>query len=78
IMPPRMRTQSAGRPVAESQGGGTGRRVGIGGGRGRGPKGGNDDHVDEFNGQGNDQRVGANGGGGWSQWECIGSQWGST
>ncbi|GKE23455.1 hypothetical protein Tco_1434967, partial [Tanacetum coccineum] len=30
--------------------------------KGRGPKGGNDDHVDELNGQGNDQGVGANGG----------------
>ncbi|GJR41575.1 hypothetical protein Tco_1309678 [Tanacetum coccineum] len=35
-----------------------GGRVGRGGGRGRGPKGGNDDHVDELNCQGNDQRVG--------------------
>ncbi|GJS70090.1 putative reverse transcriptase domain-containing protein [Tanacetum coccineum] len=61
IMPPRMRTQSAGRPIAESQGGGTGERVGRGG-RGRGPRGGNDDHVDELNGQGNDQGMGANGG----------------
>ncbi|GKB05737.1 hypothetical protein Tco_0833932 [Tanacetum coccineum] len=60
IMPPRMRTRSAGRPVAESRGGGTGGRVGRGGGRGRGPRGGNDDHVDELNGQGNDQGVGAN------------------
>nr|GEW25248.1 reverse transcriptase domain-containing protein [Tanacetum cinerariifolium] len=41
--------------------GGTGERVGRGG-RGRGPKGGNDDHVDELNGQGNDQGVGVNGG----------------
>nr|GEY55233.1 hypothetical protein [Tanacetum cinerariifolium] len=61
-MPPRMRTQSAGWPVAELRGGGTGGRVGKGGGRCRGPKGGNDDHVDEMNGQRNDQRVGANGG----------------
>ncbi|GJS53519.1 putative reverse transcriptase domain-containing protein [Tanacetum coccineum] len=52
---------SAGRPIVESQGGGTGERVGRGG-RGRGPRGGNDDHVDELNGQGNDQGVGANGG----------------
>ncbi|GKA94338.1 putative reverse transcriptase domain-containing protein [Tanacetum coccineum] len=59
-MPPRMRTQSAGRPVAESRGGGTGVRVGRGG-RARGPKGGNDDHVDELNGQGNDQGEGVNG-----------------
>ncbi|GKF05846.1 hypothetical protein Tco_0036514, partial [Tanacetum coccineum] len=49
-----MRTRSAGRPVAESQGGGTGKRVGRGG-RGRGPRGGNDERVDELNGQGNDQ-----------------------
>ncbi|GJT13158.1 reverse transcriptase domain-containing protein [Tanacetum coccineum] len=38
-MSPRMRTQSAGWPVAESQGGGTGERVGRGG-KGRGPRGG--------------------------------------
>ncbi|GKB16905.1 putative reverse transcriptase domain-containing protein [Tanacetum coccineum] len=37
-MPPRMRTRSAGRPVAKSRGGGTGKRVGRGG-RGRGPRG---------------------------------------
>ncbi|GJZ95174.1 putative reverse transcriptase domain-containing protein [Tanacetum coccineum] len=61
-MPPRMRTRSAGRPVAESQGGGTGRRVGRGGRRDRGPRGGNDEGVDELNGQGNDQGLGANGG----------------
>ncbi|GJX93564.1 putative reverse transcriptase domain-containing protein [Tanacetum coccineum] len=52
IMPPRIRTRSAGWPVAESQGGGTGRRVGRGGGRGRGPRRGNDERVDELNGQG--------------------------
>ncbi|GJV17130.1 hypothetical protein Tco_1362453 [Tanacetum coccineum] len=44
-----------------TRGGGTGERVGRSG-RGRGLKGGNDDHVDELNGQGNDQGVGANGG----------------
>ncbi|GJY54556.1 putative reverse transcriptase domain-containing protein [Tanacetum coccineum] len=37
-MPPRMRTQSAGRPVSKSRGGGIGERVGKGG-RGRGPRG---------------------------------------
>nr|GEX01411.1 hypothetical protein [Tanacetum cinerariifolium] len=36
-------------------------RVGRGR-RGRGPRRGNDERVDELNGQGNDQRVGANGG----------------
>ncbi|GJY26300.1 hypothetical protein Tco_0401026 [Tanacetum coccineum] len=36
-MPPRMRTRSAGRPAAESLGGGTGERVGRGG-RGRRPR----------------------------------------
>ncbi|GKD83971.1 putative reverse transcriptase domain-containing protein, partial [Tanacetum coccineum] len=61
IMPPRMRNQSAGWPVAKSRGGGTGEWVGRGG-RGRGPKGVNDESVDELNGQGNDQGVGANGG----------------
>ncbi|GKA90153.1 putative reverse transcriptase domain-containing protein [Tanacetum coccineum] len=54
IMPPWMRTRSAGRPVVESQGRGTGERVGRGG-RGRGPRGGNDERVDEMNGQGNSQ-----------------------
>ncbi|GKB05837.1 hypothetical protein Tco_0834032 [Tanacetum coccineum] len=62
IMSPRMRTRSAGRPVAESRGGGTGGRVGRGGGRGRGPMGGNDERVDELNGQGNNQGLRANGG----------------
>ncbi|GJS06966.1 putative reverse transcriptase domain-containing protein [Tanacetum coccineum] len=37
-MSPKMKTRSAGRPVAESQGGGTGRRVGRGGGKGRRPR----------------------------------------
>ncbi|GJX58176.1 putative reverse transcriptase domain-containing protein [Tanacetum coccineum] len=61
IMPPRMRTQSVGRPAAESLGGGTGVRVGRGG-RGRRPREGNDERVDDLNGQGNDQGMGANGG----------------
>ncbi|GKB83430.1 putative reverse transcriptase domain-containing protein [Tanacetum coccineum] len=52
---------NASRPVAESRGGGTGERVGRSG-RGRGPRGGNDEHVDELNDQGNDQGLGANGG----------------
>ncbi|GJY56322.1 hypothetical protein Tco_0455437 [Tanacetum coccineum] len=60
IMPPRIRTRSAGRPVAGSRGGGTGERVGRGG-RGRGPKRGHDERVDELNGQRNNQGVGANG-----------------
>ncbi|GJV81520.1 hypothetical protein Tco_1517390 [Tanacetum coccineum] len=60
-MSPRMRTWSAGRPVAESLGGGTGKRVGRGG-RGRIPREGNDERVDELNGQGNDQGMRANGG----------------
>ncbi|GJX95084.1 putative reverse transcriptase domain-containing protein [Tanacetum coccineum] len=55
-----MRTRSTRWPVAESRGGGTGERVGRGG-RGRGPRGGNDNRVDELNGQGNDQGAGANG-----------------
>ncbi|GJV16372.1 putative reverse transcriptase domain-containing protein [Tanacetum coccineum] len=60
-MPPRMRTQSAGQPAAESLGGGTGERVGRGG-RGRRHREGNDKRVDELNGQGNDQSLKANGG----------------
>ncbi|GJX23037.1 putative ribonuclease H-like domain-containing protein [Tanacetum coccineum] len=61
IMSPRMRTQSAGRPAAESLGRGTGVRVGRGG-RGRRPREGNNKRVDDLNGQGNDQDMGANGG----------------
>ncbi|GJV78875.1 putative reverse transcriptase domain-containing protein [Tanacetum coccineum] len=61
IMPSRMRTRSAGRPVTESRGGGTSEQVGRGR-RGRGPRGSNDERVDELNGQGNDQGVGVNGG----------------
>ncbi|GKA52241.1 putative reverse transcriptase domain-containing protein [Tanacetum coccineum] len=59
IRPPKVRTRSVGRPVTKSRGGRTGVRAGKGG-RGRGPREGNDDHVDELNGQGNDQGVGAN------------------
>ncbi|GJU38913.1 hypothetical protein Tco_1191870 [Tanacetum coccineum] len=59
--PPRMRTRIAGRPTAKSLGGGTGERVGRGG-RGRRPREGNDERVNELNGQGNDQGLGANGG----------------
>ncbi|GJS85380.1 reverse transcriptase domain-containing protein, partial [Tanacetum coccineum] len=47
-MPPRMRTRSAGRPAAESLGGGTGVRVGRGG-RGRRPREVNDERVDDLN-----------------------------
>ncbi|GJV66715.1 putative reverse transcriptase domain-containing protein [Tanacetum coccineum] len=54
IMPPRMRTRSAGRPAAESRGGGMGKRVGRGR-RGRRHREGNDERVDDLNGQGNDQ-----------------------
>ncbi|GJR52764.1 reverse transcriptase domain-containing protein [Tanacetum coccineum] len=50
---------SAGRPTAESLGGGTDEWV-VRGGRGRRPREGNDEHVDELNGQGNDQGMGAN------------------
>ncbi|GJX10630.1 putative reverse transcriptase domain-containing protein [Tanacetum coccineum] len=50
----------AGWPVAELRGGGMGERVGRGG-RGRRPRGGNDERVEELNGQGNDQGLGANG-----------------
>ncbi|GJV85557.1 putative reverse transcriptase domain-containing protein [Tanacetum coccineum] len=60
-MPPRIRAQSNGRPVAESLRGGTGVRVGRCG-RGRRPREGNDERVDDLNGQGNDQGIGANGG----------------
>ncbi|GKG03144.1 hypothetical protein Tco_0310780, partial [Tanacetum coccineum] len=53
-------TRSASRPAAESREGGTGVRVGRGGGRGKRPRGGNDEHVNELNGQGYNQGIGAN------------------
>ncbi|GJV54334.1 putative reverse transcriptase domain-containing protein [Tanacetum coccineum] len=59
-MPPRMRTQSVGRPAAESLGGGTGEQVGRGG-RGRRHREGNDERVEDLNGQGNNEGLGANG-----------------
>ncbi|GKC50965.1 hypothetical protein Tco_1073710, partial [Tanacetum coccineum] len=58
-MPPRMRTQSVGRPAAESLEGGTGVWVGRGG-RGRRPREGNDERVDDLNGQEDNQGLGAN------------------
>ncbi|GJZ05062.1 putative reverse transcriptase domain-containing protein, partial [Tanacetum coccineum] len=61
IMSSRMRTRSTGRPAAESLGGGMGERVSRGG-RGRRPREGNDERVNNLNGQGNDQGLGANGG----------------
>ncbi|GJV71108.1 hypothetical protein Tco_1491103 [Tanacetum coccineum] len=51
--------EDAGRPAAESLGGGTSVRVGKGG-SGRRPREGNDERVDDLNGQGNDQGMGAN------------------
>nr|GEZ49266.1 hypothetical protein [Tanacetum cinerariifolium] len=60
-MPPRMRTRSTGWSVAESLGGRTGVRVARGG-KGRRPREGNDERVDDLNGQGNDKGLGANGG----------------
>nr|GEY17931.1 hypothetical protein [Tanacetum cinerariifolium] len=54
-----MRTRSAGWPAAESLEGGTGVQVGKGG-RGRIPREGNDEPMDDLNGQGNDQGIGAN------------------
>ncbi|GKD35460.1 putative reverse transcriptase domain-containing protein, partial [Tanacetum coccineum] len=53
--------RNAGWSVAESLGGGTGVRFGRGG-RGRSPREGNDEHVDDLNGQGNNQSMGASGG----------------
>ncbi|GJR75799.1 putative reverse transcriptase domain-containing protein [Tanacetum coccineum] len=61
IMPPRIRTQSVGRPTAESLGGGIGKRVGRGR-WGRRHREGNDERIDDLNGQGNDQGMGAKGG----------------
>ncbi|GJV21703.1 putative reverse transcriptase domain-containing protein [Tanacetum coccineum] len=60
-MPPRMRIQSVSRHAAESLGGGMGERVGSGG-RGRRPREGNNERVDELNSQGNDQGMRADGG----------------
>ncbi|GJU90532.1 putative reverse transcriptase domain-containing protein [Tanacetum coccineum] len=58
-MPPRMKTRSAGRPAVESLGGGTSEWVGRGK-RGRRPREGNDECVEDLNCQGNDQGLGAN------------------
>ncbi|GJW97635.1 reverse transcriptase domain-containing protein [Tanacetum coccineum] len=56
-MPPRMRTRSAGGCVGiKRKGGREWKRVKRGG-----PRGGNDEHVDKLNGQGNYQKLGANG-----------------
>ncbi|GKC95955.1 reverse transcriptase domain-containing protein [Tanacetum coccineum] len=55
-----MRTRSTSRPAAKSLGGGTGVQV-CRGGRGRRHREGNDERVDDLNGQGNDQGLGANG-----------------
>ncbi|GJV40969.1 hypothetical protein Tco_0644913 [Tanacetum coccineum] len=58
-MSPRIRTRSAGWPAAESLRGGTGERVSRGE-RGRRPREGNHERVEDLNGQGNDQGMGAN------------------
>nr|GEX69866.1 hypothetical protein [Tanacetum cinerariifolium] len=58
-MPSRMRTRSAGLPAAESLRGGTGVRVSSGE-RGKRPREGNDEHVDDLNGQVNNQGMEAN------------------
>ncbi|GJY31806.1 hypothetical protein Tco_0415301 [Tanacetum coccineum] len=60
-MPLRVMTRSAGWPVAESRGGRTGIRVGKDK-KGRRPREGNNERVDDLNGQGNDQEMRANGG----------------
>ncbi|GJS88629.1 putative reverse transcriptase domain-containing protein [Tanacetum coccineum] len=54
---PAGRPFSAGRPAAESLGGGTGERVGRGR-KGRRPREGNDERVEDLNGQGNGQGLG--------------------
>ncbi|GJR27768.1 hypothetical protein Tco_1104000 [Tanacetum coccineum] len=58
---PAGRPFSAGRPVSESLGGGTGEGVGRGG-KDRRPRKGNDERVEDLNGQGNDQGMRADGG----------------
>nr|GEV02087.1 hypothetical protein [Tanacetum cinerariifolium] len=68
-MPPRVMTRSAGRSAAKSLRGGTSVRVGRGG-RDRRHSEGNDERVDDLNGQGNDQGTGANEG-------CRGTQVGN-
>ncbi|GKC50980.1 hypothetical protein Tco_1073725 [Tanacetum coccineum] len=59
ISAPAGRPFSAGWPSAKSLGRGTGVQVGRYG-RGRRPREGNDEHVDDMNGQGNDQGLRAN------------------
>nr|GEU37037.1 reverse transcriptase domain-containing protein [Tanacetum cinerariifolium] len=59
IMPPRVMTRSAGRPAVKTLGWVTGVRVGRGG-RGRRPREGNDECIDDLNDQQNNQGMGAN------------------
>ncbi|GKD95878.1 hypothetical protein Tco_1379775, partial [Tanacetum coccineum] len=59
-MPSRVMTQSAGRPAAAPQGGGTGGRVGTRGRRVREPRRRNVEPTGEPKGQGNDQGVEVN------------------
>ncbi|GJY34135.1 hypothetical protein Tco_0418604 [Tanacetum coccineum] len=61
-MPPRMTTQSVGRPAAASRGEGTGRRAGRGGGRTRGRSGDQGDGIiDGQGGQGREVNDGVDG-----------------
>ncbi|GKF55775.1 hypothetical protein Tco_0166115 [Tanacetum coccineum] len=70
-----MRTRSAGRPAVESLGGEMGVRFDRGG-RGRRPREGNNERVDDLNGQGNDQGLGANEGRNENVQENVGnSKW---
>ncbi|GJV51052.1 hypothetical protein Tco_1446793 [Tanacetum coccineum] len=75
-MPPRMRTRSAGWPAAESLGEGTGEWVSKGG-RCRRPRKGNDERVDDLNGQGNDQGMRANEGVEGVNGNVEGANWGA-
>ncbi|GJZ47623.1 putative reverse transcriptase domain-containing protein [Tanacetum coccineum] len=75
-MLPRIKTRSAGRPAAELLGGGPSERVGRGG-RGRRPREGNDERVEDLNGQGNDQGMGANGGVEGVNWNVEGANGGA-
>ncbi|GKC64817.1 hypothetical protein Tco_1097415 [Tanacetum coccineum] len=60
IMPPRVMTQSVGRPAAAPRGGGTGGRVGRGCRRVREPRKRNVEPTGKPKGQGNDQGVEVN------------------
>ncbi|GJV23029.1 putative reverse transcriptase domain-containing protein [Tanacetum coccineum] len=76
IMPPRVMTQIGGRPVSESRGRGTSVQVGRGG-RGKRPREGNDERVDDFELVKENQGLELMGSNVRRSWECD-SKWSTS